>query len=137
MSAAADAEALVRRYFAAFNDADADGMLACLAESVRHDVNQGPTREGKAAFAEFIAHMERCYAERLSAIVVMTEETGTRVAAEYTVDGSYLATDTGLPEARGQRYTLPAGSFFEIAGGEITRVTTYYNLTDWKAQVSA
>ena len=50
--------------------------------------------------------------------------------------GEYLQTDPGLPEARGQRYVLPAGSFFALRDGKITRVTTYYNLQDWIAQVS-
>jgi steroid delta-isomerase-like uncharacterized protein len=53
------------------------------------------------------------------------------------VHGSYLATDEGLPEANGQRYSLPAGIFFEIDDGLISRVTTTYNLNDWIAQVKA
>jgi hypothetical protein len=32
---------------------------------------------------------------------------------------------------------LPAGAFLEVAGGRITRITTYYNLQDWLAQVGA
>jgi hypothetical protein len=32
---------------------------------------------------------------------------------------------------------LPAGAFFDLEGGLISRVTVYYNLTDWIAQVSA
>jgi hypothetical protein len=31
---------------------------------------------------------------------------------------------------------LPAGAFFAIRDGKISRVTTYYNLTDWIAQVT-
>jgi hypothetical protein len=31
---------------------------------------------------------------------------------------------------------LPAGTFFSIRDGKISRVTTYYNLTDWIAQVA-
>jgi hypothetical protein len=30
---------------------------------------------------------------------------------------------------------LPGGAFFEIENGFITRVTNYYNLQDWIAQV--
>ena len=54
-------------------------------------------------------------------------------------DGTFLdvATDEGLPEARGQRYVLPAGAFFEIRDGKVARVTNYYNLNDWIAQVGA
>ena len=52
------------------------------------------------------------------------------------MNGTYLATDDGLPEAKGQTYRLPAGSFFTLKDGKIARVTTYYNLADWIAQVS-
>jgi hypothetical protein len=30
---------------------------------------------------------------------------------------------------------LPAGAFLAIADGKITRLTMYYNLADWTAQV--
>ncbi|ROU00200.1 ketosteroid isomerase-related protein [Histidinibacterium lentulum] len=130
-------DALIRRYYDAFNAADAAGLLDCLTEDVLHDVNQGETRQGKAAFAEFLALMDRCYEERLENIVVMTEPTGRHAAATFTVHGRYRATAEGLPEARGQSYVLPAGAFFEIRGGRIARVATCYNLADWIAQVSA
>ena len=136
MTDAAAAETLVRRYYDAFNAGDAEGMLALLCKDVRHDVNQGGARIGKDAFAEFCAHMARCYSERLEHIVVMASANGERAAAEFTVRGAYLATDDGLPEARGQTYSLPAGTFFGIRDGAIARVTTYYNLKDWVAQVS-
>ena len=67
----------------------------------------------------------------------MTGPDGRHAAAEYVVEGTYLATDEGLPEARGQTYTLPAGTFFEVRDGRIARVTTYYNLKDWLRQVGA
>lgn len=126
----------VRRYFDAFNRGDPDGMLAELTDDVDHHVNEGSVRRGKTLFAEFCAHMSRCYGEELTDITIMASPDGTRAAAEYTVNGSYLATDVGLPEARGQTYVLPAGSFFTLRDGRIARVTTYYNLADWIAQVS-
>jgi steroid delta-isomerase-like uncharacterized protein len=131
------AEALIRRYYDAFNAGDIEAMLACLAEDVRHETNQGPVRTGREAFRAFSAHMARCYAERLADIVVMTEPSGTRAAAEFTVHGRYLADDDGLPPARGQSYVLPAGGFFTLRDGRIARVATVYNLKDWIAQVSA
>lgn len=128
---------LISRYYQAFNQGDAEGMLACLAEDVRHDVNQGDARHGKAVFREFCDHMSRCYRENLTDIVIMPSADDTRVAAEFTVNGEYLNTDEGLPEAKGQKYCLPGGTFFEVKNGLITRVTTYYNLPEWVAQVSA
>ena len=56
-------------------------------------------------------------------------------AAEFVVNGTYLKTDGALPEAKGQTYVLPAGSFFTLTDGRISRVTTYYNLADWLRQV--
>jgi steroid delta-isomerase-like uncharacterized protein len=129
-------EALVRRYFDAFNRGDIEAMLACLADDVVHDVNQGVRRPGKAAFRTFCEHMARCYRERLEDVVVMVSADGRRAAAEFNVSGTYLATDEGLPEASGQTYRLPAGTFLAVEGGLIRRVTTYYNLTDWLVQVT-
>lgn len=37
----------------------------------------------------------------------------------------------------GQTYTLPAGAFFELRDGKVTRIGSYYNLQDWLAQVGA
>jgi steroid delta-isomerase-like uncharacterized protein len=134
--AKAETEALIRRYYEAFNKGDAEGMLACLAEDVAHDVNQGMRRSGKAKFRDFCRHMARCYEERLTDIAVMVSEDGRRAAAEFNVHGRYKETDEGLPPASDQTYALPAGTFFAIEGGLIRRVTTYYNLTDWLVQVT-
>lgn len=134
MSAEATA-ALVARYYAAFNADDNDSMLACLTEDVAHDINQGGRQSGKPAFRDFLKHMDRCYRERLADIVVMTSQDGARAAAEFVVHGEYLADDDGLPPATGQRYVLPAGAFFEVRDGLISRVSVHYNLADWIAQV--
>lgn len=132
-----DAAALITAYLDAFNRGDRAGMLALLADDIAHDVNQGGRETGRDAFAAFMARMDRCYREKLVDIVVMVEPTGTRAAAEFIVEGEYLATDEGLPEARGQSYRLPAGAFYAIRNGRITRVTMFYNLQDWLAQVGA
>lgn len=131
-----DATGILRRYFDAFNAGDAAGMLACLDDDVAHHVNEGQVRMGKLAFAEFTAHMSRCYAEKLTEIVLFSAEGGTRGAAEFMVNGTYLQTDPGLPAATGQTYRLPGGSFFTLSQGRITRVTTYYNLADWLRQIA-
>lgn len=127
---------IVETYFKAFNAGDTDAMLDCLTEDVAHHVNEGKIRSGKALFKEFNDHMTRCYKEELTDMVIFEGANGTRAAAEFIVNGTYLATDSGLPEAKGQTYRLPGGSFFDIRDGKIARVTTYYNLADWIAQVS-
>jgi steroid delta-isomerase-like uncharacterized protein len=129
------ATTLVLNYYAAFNRADWDGMLALLSDDVVHDLNQGSRETGREAFAAFLARMARCYDEQLREIVVLASQDGTRAAAEYVVHGEYRADDEGLPPARGQRYALPGGAFFSLRDGKIARVTNYYNLQDWVAQV--
>lgn len=130
------AEALIRAYYAAFDAGDREAMLALLAEDVAHDVNQGTREVGRAAFRAFLGHMDRCYRERIRDLAVMVDASGTRAAAEFIVEGEYLATDGGLPPARGQTYSLPAGAFFTVADGQITRVSTHYNLHEWLRQVA-
>ena len=131
------ARATIQTYFGAFNAGDTQGMIACLSEDVAHHVNEGKVRTGKPAFTEFCDHMSRSYRENLTDMVIFTATDDTRGAAEFIVNGTYLQTDPGLPEARGQTYRLPAGSFFSLQDGKIPRIVTYYNLADWIAQVSA
>ena len=128
--------ATIQAYYDAFNQGDIEGMIATLHDDFAHHVNEGATRLGKEAFAEFCRHMSETYKEVLTDMVVFANDEGTRGAAEFTVNGTYLKTDPGLPEAKGQKYVLPAGGFFTLKDGKITRVTTYYNLNDWIAQVS-
>jgi steroid delta-isomerase-like uncharacterized protein len=141
MSGPAQAEAAVRAYYAAFNAGDMDAFLALLTDDVVHDISQGGREVGRAAFAAFMQQMNRCYAERIEHLVVLTEPTGTRAAAEFVVKGRYLATDPGVPPgtppARGQVYELPAGAFFTLREGRVARITNHYNLGDWVRQVAA
>jgi steroid delta-isomerase-like uncharacterized protein len=127
---------LIRSYYDAFNRGDSEGMLAHLSDDVVHDVNQGERRTGKDKFRAFNARMDHNYKEELKDIVVLVSKDGTRAAAEFNVHGVYKNSEEGLPPAKGQKYVLPAGTFFAVRDGKITRVTTYYNLTDWIMQVS-
>ncbi len=127
---------LIRTYYEAFNRGDSEAMLAHLTDDVIHDVNQGERREGKDKFRAFSARMDHNYKEELKDIVVLVSKDGTRAAAEFNVHGIYKNSEEGLPPAKGQKYVLPAGTFFAIRNGKISRVTTYYNLTDWMLQVS-
>ncbi|MEH7828974.1 nuclear transport factor 2 family protein [Gemmobacter denitrificans] len=133
---AATARATIQAYYDAFNAGNAAGMLDRVTEDIEHRVNEGAIRHGRALFAEFCSHMGVSYREELRDMVIFVSEDGTRGAAEFVVHGEYLQTDPGLPEARGQRYVLPAGAFFDLKGDRISRVTTFYNLNDWIAQVS-
>lgn len=126
---------LITEYYDNFNRQNTAGMEALLADDFEHHVNEGDIRRGKDAFAEFNRHMTESYREVLTDMVIMANDDGTRAAAEFVVNGEYLKTDPGLPEAAGQKYILPAGAFFAVRDGRIARVTTYYNLADWTRQV--
>ena len=136
MSQAA-AIALIENYYAAFNNGDMDTFLNLLTDDVIHDINQGKRDIGKEAFTQFMACMNSNYKEQLVDMVIMASTDGKRAAAEFIVLGEYLQTDEVLPEAQGQKYRLPAGAFFEIRDNKVARITNYYNLKDWIAQVRA
>lgn len=127
-----EATEIVKQYFDYFNSGNNEGMISLLDKDVAHEVNQGDTRKGPQLFEEFMKHMDTCYKENLREIVVMSSPSSkNRVSAEFIVDGTYLKTDKGLPEARNQKYSVRAGTFFEISNGKISRITTYYNLPQW------
>ncbi len=128
---------LLENYYAAFNRGDWNGFLALLTDDVIHDLNQGSRERGRDVFARFMERMNRCYSEQIVDLAIMVAPDGARAAVEFTVLGTYLKTDEGLPEARGQKYRLPGGAFFEIRDGKVARVTNYYNLQDWLRQVGA
>lgn len=128
---------LIEQYYSAFNKADMDTFLSLLTDDVIHDINQSKREIGKDAFKQFMACMNYNYKEQLIDMVIMATADGTRAAAEFVVLGQYLQSDEGLPPAKGQQYRLPAGAFFEVRDGKVARITNYYNLQDWIAQVSS
>ncbi len=126
---------LVTAYYDAFNRGDTETMLSLLTDDVVHDINQGAREVGVDSFRAFMARMNGAYQEELRDIVVMATPDGARAAAEFTVHGTYLTAEEGLPDAHGQTYVLPAGAFFAVRDGRIARVTNFYNLPDWLRQV--
>jgi len=127
---------LIRRYYAAFNAGDMTTFESLLTDDVIHDINQGRRETGKDAFRRFMDRMNGAYKENLTDMAIMASADGTRGSAEFVVNGEYLRSDEGLPEARGQKYILPAGAFFVVRDGKVARITNYYNLQDWIDQVS-
>jgi len=128
---------MIETYYEAFNAGDREKMFSLLTDDVVHDLNQGGSETGIAAFRAFMERMDRCYRETLEDIVIFGSADGTRAAAEFNVRGKYLATDEGLPEANGQTYLIPAGAFLTLRDGKISRLTMYYNLQEWLRQISA
>lgn len=127
---------LIQKYYDSFNQGNMAGMFSCLHPDFVHDVNEGKRQGGLVEFTKFMDHMNTCYKEELKDIYIMPHVSGKRASAEFVVHGTYLKTDGKLPEAKNQKYVIPAGTFFEIKDDKILRVTTYYNLNDWIKQVS-
>ena len=133
-----DPAELIHRYYATFNRGDREAFLALLTEDVVHDLNQGRSEIGKAAFRHFLERMDRCYAEQVEEVSVFQSQADPhRAAAEFFVRGVYRSKDEGLPPATGQTYRLRVGAFFEISGGRISRITNYYNLEEWLRLIGA
>jgi steroid delta-isomerase-like uncharacterized protein len=134
---AIETEELISLYYATFNRGDRSAFLRLLHPDVEHEINQGGCEVGVQAFRRFLERMDRCYSEQVEDLVVMVSPDGSRAAAEFQIQGTYLATDDGLPPATGQTYRLRVGAFFEIRDGRVARVTNYYNLNEWLRQVGA
>lgn len=130
-----DTETLIRTYYDRFNAKDTEGFLELLTEDVVHEISQGGSETSKESFRHFIKHMDHCYDERVYALAVMVSVDGSRAAAEFMLDGTYLNQDGNLPPAHGQKYTLRVGAFFEIRQGKVARISNHYNMKDWLKQV--
>lgn len=128
---------IVKQYYAEFNDRNWEGMLNLVAEEILHEPNQGEPREGKEAFKEFLANMEECYEETLTNLsFYVNEDDANKIAVSFTVNGQYMKSQEGLPEAEEQAYILPASAFIDVKEGRIIRVATNYNLELWIELVS-
>lgn len=128
-------KALIENYYEAFNRQDTSALLELLHDEIVHDINQGSKETGKKDFAAFLERMHRCYKETVKDLIVMVNKNGAHASAEFMIDGTYIATDQGLPPASNQHYELLCGAFFAIKHGKISRVTMYYNLNDWIKQI--
>ena len=131
----ADTITLIHKYYDYFNKQDVESFLALLDNQVIHDINQGVSEVGFEAFSHFMKRMNNAYQEKVTDLVIMTNQDGSRASAEFIIDGIYLATDSDLPKANHQPYSLRCGAFFEIKNNKIMRVTNYYNMQDWLKQV--
>lgn len=127
---------IVNQYYASFNQKNWAGMIALVDPEIRHEVNQGEVRIGQELYTQFLQQMDESYEETLEDLVLMSNDTGERIAAEFIVHGIYKKGDEGMPPAHGQSYVLAAGAFLEVKNGKICRVTTYYNLPLWLKLVS-
>jgi len=130
-----ETEALLQSYYAAFNAQDTNAMLALLSNHIIHDIGQGRREFGKSAFGRFMKSMHQCCQEHIFDIEIMTNEDGSRAAAEFTIIGSYATSGSASLSEPGQTFRVPGGTFFEIRNGKIARISSYYGLQEWLAQI--
>ncbi len=123
---------ITEAYYQAFNRKDYPAMLALVADDVVHEPNQGTPRKGKTLFEQFVQHMHECYDETLKDLLYFeAPDQPAQAAVRFVVHGRYLKGEEGLPEAKGQKYVLPAAAFLEVSDGKIVRIATFYNLEEW------
>ena len=127
--------ACVARYFQALAAGDSDAILDCVTDQVAHHGSDGEITVGKPALAEHLATRQRHFSERIEDLHIWIDESGTRAAAEFVIHGAYRVRAEGLPPAHGQKFVSPAGAFFTLEGGRISRVITHLHLAHWLAQV--
>lgn len=133
---AADTKQLIQAYYDALNKKDMQQFFAIMDPNVIHDINQGDSEKGKAKFKKFMQKVNNSFDEKLSNIIIMISEDGKHAAATWIDHGVYYKDYPGLDvKAKNQKYVLSGGHFFEIRNGAISRVTTYYNATDFLKQI--
>lgn len=106
---------IVRRFEAAFNRQDVDGLLACFAPDATYHDNFFGLHAGAPALRGMFERMfreGRDYRWTMGLVV----ETSTAAAAEWSF--AYVVTDA-LPRSAGRPVRFRGMSVFELAGGRI------------------
>ncbi|EFO31850.1 putative cytoplasmic protein [Roseibium sp. TrichSKD4] len=125
--------ALLNTFFAAFNAGDTAQLSQLVTDDVVLDINQEQRRVGRDAFLAFNALMRQSFKERVCSLRIHVSEDGMRAGAEYKVSGSCafnLGENGAWSSSAQERYLLSVGSFFELRGNRIARMTAYYNEVD-------
>lgn len=121
--------ALCDRAFEAYNAQDWPALFAMMAPDARFDVGPnvpvtGP--DGASFIIDFYGkHYETTFADWHHFI------DGDRTASEATMRVTYVATEPGLPEAKGQSGEIPAALFGQVRGGKFTRIKMICSFCDW------
>ncbi len=127
---------MLKRLFVALNAGDRDATLACLGPDVVFDTFEGVRRIGREEVRRVLAERGSVYRETMRDLVLMTEDSGRRAAAEFTLRGIYQGTAPGLPTASGQAFSVPGGAFFDIEDdGLVARASFVINAAELVRQL--
>lgn len=126
-----ETEALITGFFNSLEVRDIAGALARVGEDVVHDTFYGEREIGWESFERYLIHRSRCYRTEYDALVVMSDPSGHRAAAEFVLKVQYLVDDDRLgpdaPQAADQQMAVAAGVFFEVDDERITRVSATFD----------
>lgn len=119
---------LLNDYFRAYNAKDVEALLGLVRADLRHDIDCRQRELGKQAFRRFLLTKTALFDEHVYDLELFINADGTRAAAEYKVLGFFLSGDhaSRLP-AGGRTYRVAAGTFFDVHGGLISRISSYGN----------
>lgn len=136
MSRARAVETL-KRLFVALNAGQPDAVQSCLTGDIVFDTFGGVREIGRERVRWAIAERGRFFREVMRDLVLMSEDSGRRAAAEFTLRGVYQAEAPGLPAASGQAYSVPAGAFFDIEdNGLVARASFMLNGVELARQLA-
>ena len=127
----------LKRLFAALNASDRDAIAALMAGEVVFDTFEGVRHIGRDKVRWALAERANAYRETYRDLVIMTEDSGRRAAAEFTLRGFYQSQASGMPEASGQAFSVPGGAFFDMENdGRVLRVSFMLNAAELVRQLS-
>jgi steroid delta-isomerase-like uncharacterized protein len=124
----ADTEALIRRYYDLFNVRDVEGMVALVTDDVVLEPGRGGRAIGREAFARILGYTNGAGSyDHARALTVTANADGSRAAAEFRLEGTFIPIDHGLQQGPGQPYVFTVWAFFEMRDGRIASVSNHYD----------
>lgn len=127
---------LVKTYYTALDDKDMNQFFSLMDPNVVHEINQSAPEKGVDKFKDFMKRTSSSFNEKFDNIVILVSDDGKHAAAEWVDHGTYFKDYLGMDVgAHNQKYALTGAHFFEIRDGKIARVTSYYNMTNFAAQI--
>ncbi|MBV7410747.1 nuclear transport factor 2 family protein [Maritimibacter sp. DP1N21-5] len=120
--------------FAAFNAKDWDNVLAHVDPQCVLEIGPNNTLTGTAGAREIISYYLKFYEMRFISYHHFID--GNRSSTDATMRVKYLATEPGMPEARGQTADVPFACFGEVRNGKYTRIRMIFSFVDWLNIVS-
>lgn len=120
---------LVMRYYTAYNAENWQTCLSLLSPDVVHDHPKG-RESGKLSFERSVFQAVCCRLQ-FSNISICASQSGRQAAAKYTILHRYLNTAPEMIQGSIPSHHLQGRSFFDVKGGLIRRITTYFDLKEW------